>query len=103
MQSLGLDLNKIYTYADYLKWQFTERVELLKGRIYEMGPTNFMHQALVTELSAQLSNYLRHKTCRVFVAPFDVRLPNKSLEDNEIHTVVQPDVVVVCDKSKYDI
>jgi len=45
---------------------------------------------------------LRKKPCKAFVAPFDVRLPRKSKEDKDIYTVLQPDVCVVCDTSKYD-
>jgi Uma2 family endonuclease len=102
MQLADLDLDKIYTYADYLKWQFEERVELLKGRIFKMGAPNFAHQAITGEIYYQLRVFLHQQQCRVFVAPFDVRLPKKSLEDQQVYTVLQPDVCVVCDKSKYD-
>ena len=97
-----LDFTKQYTYADYLTWQFEERVELLNGKVFTFNPTNFAHQALVGELFFQFSLYLKGHDCRVFVAPFDVRLPKKNIEDKAIYTVLQPDVCVVCDKSKYD-
>lgn len=103
MELADLDLNKIYSYADYFKWQFEDRVELIKGRIFKMSPApNFDHQVLAGEIHRKLGNFLQKQTCRVFIAPFDVRLPRKSKEDKEIYTVLQPDVCVVCDKSKYD-
>jgi Uma2 family endonuclease len=70
-----------------------------------MSAPNFAHQAIAGELYALLRNFLKGKECRAFIAPFDVRLPKVkggSLEDKEVYTVLQPDVCVVCDKSKYD-
>lgn len=102
MELAALDLNKIYTYADYLKWKFEERVELLKGRIFKMSAPNFAHQVIVGEIYGTLRNHLHKQPCRVFIAPFDVRLPRKGNDDATITTVLQPDVCVVCDTSKYD-
>ena len=102
VQLADLDMNKVYSYADYLKWQFEERIELLKGRIFKMSAPNFAHQAIVGDIYYQLRNFLQKQSCRVFVAPFDVRLPKKLTDDNEVYTVLQPDVCVVCNKSKYD-
>ena len=87
-----LDLDKIYTYADYFKWTFDERVELIKGRIFKMSPApNSMHQRLSGDIYGQLWSFLKGKKCRVFSAPFDVRLPRKSKEDKDIITVLQPE------------
>ncbi len=103
MKLADLDLNKMYSYADYFKWQLEERVELIKGRIFKMSPApNFEHQVLAGELYRLIANFLTKQPSRVFIAPFDVRLPRKSNEDHEIYTVLQPDVCVVCDPSKYD-
>ena|ERR1035437_2753331 len=103
MEFADLDLNKIYTYADYFKWQFEERVELIKGKIFKMSPApNFNHQVIAGEIYGNLRNFLKKQPCRTFIAPFDVRLPRQSKEDKEIYTVLQPDVCVVCDPSKYD-
>ena len=102
MELANLDLSKLYTYADYLKWQFEERVELLKGRIFNMSAPSFAHQVIVGEIYGQLWTYLHKKPCRVFIAPFDVRLPRKLNDNQDIITVLQPDVCVVCDTSKYD-
>ena len=103
MRFADLDLNKVYTYADYFKWKFEERVELLKGKIYKISPApNRAHQTLAGYIYIELGVFLRKKSCKVYVAPFDVRLPRKSKEDKDIITVLQPDVCVVCDASKLD-
>lgn len=98
------DSSVTYTYADYLKWKFEERVELLKGRIVKMSPApNLRHQQISINLSARIYHSLEREKCQVFSAPFDVRLPvQNSKKDNEITTVVQPDICVVCDEGKLD-
>ncbi len=103
MQFSDLDLNKSYTYADYLQWQFEERVELIKGKIFKMSPApSLNHQQIVGTLFRKIGNFLEQKKCRVFVAPFDVRIPRKTRENREIITVLQPDICVICDATKLD-
>lgn len=103
MQLADLDFAKEYTYADYLKWTFEERLELIKGKLFRMSPApNLVHQQLVFRINGPLYNYLKGKPCSAFPAPFDVRLPRKSKEDKDVITVLQPDVCVVCDPSKLD-
>ena len=103
MELAELDFSKDYTYADYLKWTFEERLELIKGKLFKMSPApNRMHQKLSLEIARELSNYLKGKPCEVYVAPFDVRLPRKSKADKDIITVVQPDICVICDPAKLD-
>jgi Uma2 family endonuclease len=100
-----LDLSKQYSYADYLTWNFKERVELIKGLIYKMSPApSPVHQLISGNLHADIHAFLRKSDCNVFAAPFDVRLTNKrkSTEDNVIINVVQPDLCVICDPSKID-
>lgn len=98
-----LDLNKSYTYADYLLWQFEERVELIKGKILQMAAPSRAHQQVTTNLIVILGNALRHSPCKVFPAPFDVRLPHFSQKKNkDVVTVVQPDISVICDPAKLD-
>jgi len=102
-----LDLTQKYSYADYLTWQFAERVELLKGYIRNMAAPNPFHQEISNELLLCFKPYLKAKggLCTVFVAPFDVRLYNhkkSALEDNDVYSVVQPDLCVICDKTKID-
>ncbi len=104
MQLADLDMNKVYTYADYYKWEFEERVELIKGYIFKMSPApNRLHQELVGKLHIKLGIYLHKNPCKVYIAPFDVRLPRKSKEDKDIITVLQPDLCIICDPSKLDL
>ncbi len=96
-----LDLNGTYTYADYLLWQFSDRVELIRGRIRKMSPApNERHQSTVSDLARVFINFFHKKSCRVYLAPFDVRLPIPSGKITS--TVVQPDLCVICDESKLD-
>jgi Uma2 family endonuclease len=103
MQLSDLDINKTYTYADYLKWTFDERLELIKGKIFKMSPApGSVHQIISAAVSNGLYNYLKGKPCRVFSAPFDVRLIRRSMDDKDVTTVVQPDICVICDPKKVD-
>jgi Uma2 family endonuclease len=96
-----LDLTKTYTYADYLLWQFSERVELIKGYILKMSPApSTNHQSVSYNLTDCFAQNFRKKSCRIFVAPFDVKLPVKSSKKDT--TVVQPDLCVICDENKID-
>jgi Uma2 family endonuclease len=92
-----------YSYADYLKWRFEERVELIKGKVMKMTAPNRKHQDISRELMYTFTSFLKNKPCKVYNAPFDVRLPRKSKSPNEeILTVIQPDVCIICDISKLD-
>ena len=99
-----LDLSKQYTYADYLKWRFQERVELIRGRIFKMSPAPARkHQAISRYITSQMVKYFENQPCEWYYAPFDVRLPRKaSKADKQVYTVVQPDICVICDKTKLD-
>ncbi|MEO0897864.1 MAG: Uma2 family endonuclease [Bacteroidota bacterium] len=99
-----LDLNRTYTYADYLTWQVKDRLELLRGKISLMSPApNLNHQKIVGNLFIYIGQFLLKKPCHAFVAPFDVRLPRiDSSEGEAIYTVVQPDICVICDENKLD-
>ena len=87
-----------YTYADYLEWEGPERYQLINGEVFQMASPSVAHQALQRELLIEFGNWLREKSCQVFAAPLDVRLFPK--KDNSDNTVVQPDLLVVCDKDK---
>ena len=95
-----------FTYADYLTWNFKERIELIRGRIFKMSPApSITHQGISTNISFQFLLFLQGKKCKCFQAPIDVRLKGKpfrkkKLRDEEITTVVQPDIIVVCDEEK---
>ena len=97
-----LDPNGAYSYADYLTWQFTELVELLRSKMVRRvsAPTD-QHQAVVGDLYLAFGSYLRRQPCQVRVAPYDVRLPQRGITaDQAIYTVVQPDVCVICDPAE---
>jgi Uma2 family endonuclease len=96
-----LDLSKSYTYADYLLWQFEDRVELLRGKIRAMSAPSVRHQRISIRFSYLLVNALQKTSCQVFAAPFDVRL-TRTRDDKDVATVVQPDLCVICDGSKLD-
>lgn len=92
---------RAYNYADYQRFDPKQRWELLDGVAVCMSPSPTpRHQAVVTELSRQIANQLLGKRCQVFVAPLDVLLPWDDEPDEEVTTVVQPDVLVVCDPKK---
>lgn len=94
-----LDLSKNYTYSDYLTWQFNEVVELIKGKVFKMSPSpNTYHQRVSRKLQRHIDNFLIGKKCELFSAPFDVRF----VKNNEITTVTQPDLCVICDPAKID-
>ena len=100
-----LDVNKTYSYADYLLWRFKERVELFKGKIWAMSPApSRFHQEISGFLFTQFAHIIQSTECKLYAAPFDVRLLNKkkSTEDKEVYTVVQPDLCAICDRSKLD-
>ena len=105
METLNLERNKRYTYADYLTWLDDKRRELINGFVKLMTPApSRSHQRISTNLVSIWWNYLRDKPCEVYHAPSDVRFPSKGSDksDEAIDTVVQPDIYVVCDLSKLD-
>ena len=102
---LVLDQTKRYTYADYLTWVDDKRRELIDGFIHLMSAPVRRHAHTLSELSYQIRSFLENKkgNCRIYLAPFDVRLPFlNSTDDDRIYDVVQPDICVVCDLTKLD-
>jgi Uma2 family endonuclease len=93
-----------HTYADYLTWSRSYGDELINGTAYVREPPSpsRSHQEIVVELCRQAANALEGRSCRVYVAPFDVRLPKSTEEDDQVDTVVQPDVLIVSDLRKLD-
>jgi Uma2 family endonuclease len=92
-----------HTYADYCSWPEDVRYELIDGIAYLMAPAPTLdHQEIAGEIFFQLRQSLPDGPCRVFIAPVDVRLPKAGEADDDVDTVVQPDVLVVCDASKLD-
>jgi len=90
--------NKKNTYTDYLTWPKEERWEIIDGTSYMQAAPSWQHQVVSRELLTQINSCLRGKTCQVFAAPFDVRIPEKEEKDEDTTFVVQPDLVVVCDR-----
>lgn len=90
-----------YTYRDLLSWPEDQRWELIDGVAYDMTPAPIRrHQEILGDLHLQIGNFLIGKPCRVYMAPFDVLIPKHDEGEEEIDTVVQPDIAVVCDRSK---
>lgn len=91
------------TFADCLAWDEKEQAEIINGEIFMMAPPSRVHQEISGELFRQLANFLEGKRCKVYPAPFAVRLFEKDGDRPEdVDTMVEPDVSVVCDKSKLD-
>ena len=92
-----------YSYADYLSWDIEEMVELIKGKVFKQAAApRRKHQEIVTRVLTTLHVLVKGSSCRAYTAPFDVRLPLRSKKDEDIFTVVQPDICVVCDPEKLD-
>lgn len=104
MGNTALKSEQTWTYADYCSWPDDERWELIDGVAYAMSPApSRRHQELSGALFNQFYNYFKGKMCKVYAAAFDVRLPEfPEQSDAAVETVVQPDIVVVCDPSKLD-
>ena len=74
------------------------RIEVFDGIVYDMASPSQIHQSISMQLSTVINNYILQKKgfCSIFSAPFDVKLSDKPL------TIVQPDLMVICDKSRLD-
>jgi Uma2 family endonuclease len=103
--ALTLDLTKRYTYADYLTWMDDVRRELIEGFIKLLPAPRAVHAKVGFNIAWYLEAFLKKNkcNCKVYPAPFDVRLPKNGETDyDKIYTVVQPDISVICDPSKID-
>ncbi len=89
---------EIITLEQYEALPEDKRVEIFEGVVYDMANPSQEHQAISMELSNIIYNYMKRKkgSCQLFSAPFDVKLSDKPL------TIVQPDIMVICDKDKLD-
>jgi len=103
MTNLARKHEDLLSYSDYLQWD-KGRWELIDGEVFDMTPApSRQHQKISGELFAEIHQKLKDSHCEVYAAPFDVRLPDHDqVSDAEIMTVVQPDIVVVCDLAKLD-
>ncbi|MBF0407676.1 MAG: Uma2 family endonuclease [Candidatus Riflebacteria bacterium] len=94
---------ELYTYSDYLQWDDDKRWELIDGEAYCMTPSpTYSHQTMLGRLFRLFSNFLEGKKCTVVMAPLDVRFPKNGKSDRNTDTVLQPDLMVVCDEKKID-
>ena len=92
-----------YTYADVQSWEDGPRYELYYGAPVALAAPSSQHQRVIREMLRQFANYLVGKPCEVFPAPFDVRLfETEDDTPEDVDTVVQPDLLVVCDRSRVD-
>jgi len=117
----AINRHEHYTYKDYLawtinqcweihdhsvigdSWEKNDRWEIIEGCAYNMSPApSTFHQRILRELAFIFCTFFKEKTCEVFIAPFDVRLTTGSNKDEDIDTVVQPDLCVICDPAKLD-
>lgn len=89
---------EIITLEQYEALPEDKRVEVFDGVVYDMASPSQEHQTISMELSTVLNTYIKVKkgSCRVFHAPFDVKLSDQPL------TIVQPDLMIICDKDKLD-
>ena len=99
MGSNAIKNDRVYTYADYLTWPDDERWEIIDGVAYAMAPPSTEHQRIVRNLSVEFSIYLKKKPCEIFIAPFGVTFEKAIKDENNLHAV-EPDIAVICDKSK---
>lgn len=91
-----------HNYGEYLRWPDEVRYELIDRVAYLKETPTLDHQEIAGEIYCQLANSLQGKSCRAFISPLDVRFPKAGEADDQVDTMLQPDVLVVCDPSKLD-
>ncbi len=91
-----------YSFADYLTWPENERWEIIDGVPYMQAAPSPIHQEVLNNINVQFHNYLVGKPCKVYPAPFCVRITNGSENNEDIKKVFEPDISIVCNKSKID-
>ncbi|MCL2511381.1 MAG: Uma2 family endonuclease [Bacteroidales bacterium] len=94
-----------YSYADYLTWTDDKMREIIDGVVYMFSAPVRKHAAAIIPFIFRTVSHIRKRKakCKIYTAPFDVRLPkNGETADDKIFNVVQPDIVVICDPSKLD-
>jgi Uma2 family endonuclease len=93
MASTAEKLDVRFTYADYAKWDDEQRWEIIDGVAYNMTPApRTKHQIILGNLVGEFFGYFKGKKCLPMMAPTDVVFDD--------HNVVQPDMLVLCDRSK---
>lgn len=100
MSDPARDLSRYFTFRDYLSWPEEERWELIEGEAFMMSTPLVRHQRLCARLFRILDAHFRDRPCEAFFAPVAVLAPKPGAADEESDTVLEPDLVVVCDPSK---
>jgi Uma2 family endonuclease len=101
MGNPAAERNATFTYRQYCTWPDDERWELINGVAWNMSPAPLTnHQRIVRRIYGPLVQFLEGKPCEAFDAPFDVLFPRGDEEDDLVDTVVQPDILVYCDRSR---
>ena len=77
-----------------------QRYELIDGEVYFLASPSVQHQLVVGKIAWHFNNYFRGKSCRPLTAPLDIRLHGFATKFEEDPNVVQPDIVVICDREK---
>ena len=97
--------NQRYSYADYLSWTDDKMWEVIDGIVYAFSAPFRNHAGATATFFGKIWSHINRRKgkCKIYTAPFDVRLPtNGETDDNKIYNVVQPDICVICDPSKLD-
>lgn len=89
-----------FTYKEYQNWPEDEHWELIDGEAFAMAPPRVDHQRVVRELALQAGLWFRGKGCELLWAPVGVLLPQGDEADDEVDTILEPDLLVVCDSTK---
>jgi Uncharacterized protein conserved in cyanobacteria len=101
MGNPAIDRGDHFTYRHYRTWPDEERWELIEGQAWAMSPApTTWHQELSARLLTDIRSFLKGKPCVAFDAPFDVLLPVGDESDDDVDTIVQPDILVYCDRSR---
>jgi Uma2 family endonuclease len=90
------------TWTDYGAFTAKPRRELINGEVFAMGAPSVRHQLVVLKLASQLDAALQGAPFTTLTAPVSVRLPRANERNEDIDSVVEPDIVVVCDRRKLD-
>jgi len=96
---------QLFSYADYLTWTEDEMKEIINGIVYSFSAPVRKHVAATGAFFGKAWNYIKRRRgkCKIYSAPFDVRLSKTGeTADDKIYNVVQPDICVICDESKLD-
>lgn len=96
----ALRIDDYFTYREYKRWPEGDRWELIRGRAWAMSAPSVAHQRLLLKLLRLFADFLDDKPCEVLPAPFDILLPKGEEGEDEVDTVLQPDIVVFCDAAK---